>query len=522
MWQQRRRTGLLSSFCVTALGCLCASAPGAGELTMQQQRGRQLFFKGAVEGEAAPHALIGLEGTKAPATLAPCANCHGDDAHGGAEGALAAPDIGWRSLTNPVGHIHRNGRRHGPFSDQSFARAVTQGVDPSGGRLDAIMPRYDFTPDQIDALIEYLKVVDADQSPGVTNDSVRIGVLLPKALVSRPVGQSVLAILARVFDTLNSAGGIFGRRIETELVDPEDLSRSDARTRDLFALLDPSLAPAPQRSPEARRTPLIAATPASSRYDADPDPSSFYVLGGVRENIDVLLAYLAAQSETKRPPLAVIRQIDAASADASRIVARLSGAYGWPAPLSVAIEARDFDASGIVERLQVESVAAVVFLGDAPALYSLLRAADARAWRPYFLLPIPAVDGSVFAVPPTIAQRLLLAYPASDADQSEEFNQVRSASGRHAAAERGAYCITQILIVGLKDAGRDLGVRRFISAVEKIKALQTGVTRPLSFGPERRIGAPGAYVVGLDVAARRFIRLSEWLEAGEGTMRNAR
>ncbi len=65
---------------------------------------------------------------------------------------------------------------------------------------------------------------------------------------------------------------------------------------------------------------------------------------------------------------------------------------------------------------------------------------------------------------------------------------------------------------GLKRAGRELSRERLITALEGLYDHETGLTPPVSFGPNRRIGARGAYVVAVDLAGGSFQPMGEWIE----------
>jgi hypothetical protein len=67
-------------------------------------------------------------------------------------GQIEAPNIRWSMLTAPPADPAEKA-----FDPDSFFRAVTRGIDPEGGALKAVMPRWELTRTQSDALIEYLK-----------------------------------------------------------------------------------------------------------------------------------------------------------------------------------------------------------------------------------------------------------------------------------------------------------------------------------------------------------------------------
>ena len=494
----------------------------AGELTPQQEQGRQIFSRGAVEGETPPRARIGAGSTLVPSSLAPCANCHGEDGHGGSEGTIVAPDIAWQSLSNPIGRINENGRRSDVYTEQTFATVVTQGIDPSGDVLNSVMPRYGFTSEQIHALAEYLKIIEADQSPGVTNDAIRIGFLQPDKPELQAASESTLSILHGVFDTLNGQGGIFGRRIDVESVSSQQVSegRVGYDRPHYFALLDPFLIASSQiGKPIGGKIPLIAGAAPADRNEKLSRNHEFYLFGGMREHIEVLFAYLATLPEGDRAQIAVIGGKDIVSQELSRSVAQWSRVYSRSSPIYETYGSGDFDAVKIVERLRSQAVSALLYLGDQDKFYALLAQLQAQAWSPVLLLPTPVIDDRAFNLSGIISRQLVMAYPINPVDQSREgdFRALRHSMGLGAgnmALQRMAYGISQILIAALKDAGRELSITRFLSALERVKNLETGVSRPVSYGPERRIGAPGAYIFGIDVTTRRLIRKSDWLEAG--------
>lgn len=85
-----------------------------------------------------------------------CAMCHGADAKG-TKMMMEAPDIRWSTLIYPEGHIHSSGRRHPPYTDQSFRTCVLAGIDPAGNQLSTMMPKWEISKEDLDDLISYLK-----------------------------------------------------------------------------------------------------------------------------------------------------------------------------------------------------------------------------------------------------------------------------------------------------------------------------------------------------------------------------
>jgi mono/diheme cytochrome c family protein len=87
-----------------------------------------------------------------------CADCHGADGKGGSGRMMMwlfeAPDIRYSVLT-----VQGHGG-HGdepPYTDELIKRAITQGLDSEGNRLDPPMPVWQMSDEDLDDLIEFLK-----------------------------------------------------------------------------------------------------------------------------------------------------------------------------------------------------------------------------------------------------------------------------------------------------------------------------------------------------------------------------
>jgi hypothetical protein len=52
-----------------------------------------------------------------------------------------------------------------------------------------------------------------------------------------------------------------------------------------------------------------------------------------------------------------------------------------------------------------------------------------------------------------------------------------------------------------------------VRQVERLYDFRTGVTPPLRYGPNRRVGAAGAHLTVLDLQARQLRPVGEWIHA---------
>src|ERR671914_374083 len=120
-----------------------AATTAAGQtrgLTPQELRGKAVYHRGESPSGGEIVAVIGE--LDVPGSTVSCAGCHGARGEGKTEGGVTAGAMTWSNLVKPYGHTHPTGRKHGPFNEASFARAVVGGVDPDGNDLLLAMPRY--------------------------------------------------------------------------------------------------------------------------------------------------------------------------------------------------------------------------------------------------------------------------------------------------------------------------------------------------------------------------------------------
>ena len=105
-----------------------------------------------------------------------CANCHGPDGSGGRVSMMMShfdsPNITWHVLTQEEEHEegHEEGHEeepgqgeheeHPPYTEVTLKKAITEGIDPAGERLDDEMPRWRMSEQDLEDLVEFIKTLD--------------------------------------------------------------------------------------------------------------------------------------------------------------------------------------------------------------------------------------------------------------------------------------------------------------------------------------------------------------------------
>ena len=519
-------------FCALLFRALlfCALLPAAlaAPLTPQEEAGKKVYVEGLSASGKPLRALIGAQDTPVEGATLPCANCHGADGLGRPEGTVKPSNIVWSELTKSYGHRHENGRTHPAYTDQSFAETLTYGKDPAGNRLDVAMPRYLMAHDDMAALLAYLKRIHADLDPGLSAERLRIGTLLPNSGRLADLGQAMGAVLRARIAELNAKGGLFGRQLELVVAEVAEDRAASLKSAErlfgdaqVFAVVSPftsGLEREVAALAERLRVPVVGPFTLRTQAAQEVNRYTFFLLPGLVEQVRVLAEFATRQFVLQDPVVAVVH----ADEDEMHQVADAAVAgfrqRGWNRSAAVHYPSGGLRPRELVARLQQSGVQVVLFLGTNGELEQLGGPIRDAIWTPYLLAPGVRVARAAVMLPTTLGNRVFLSYPTQPADITREgaaslVAAQRQAGGppSHQPAQVSAYASLLVLEEALKRAGRDLSRAKLIGALENLFSFETTVTPAVSYGPNRRIGAMGGYVVAVDQAAHTFRPASAYI-----------
>jgi len=477
--------------------------------------GRRIYLEGRNASDEPVRALFGRQSTPLSGSSVACGNCHGADGRGRPEGGVVPPDITWEELTKPYGHVRARGRKHGPFDERSFALAITEGIDPAGQRIDGAMPRYSLSVSEVEALTSYLKRLSEQRDPGISDAILRLGTIQPDSGPAAEVGAAMRAMLHAYIGDINESGGIHGRHLE--LVVAPNMAQAEARfaERPVFALVSPySVGKEAELAHLGHEERLAVIAPFTLSMPSAGSLQTFYLYPGIADLARVLLDFAGRRGDLQRQRLvAFVDESDVGVADAIEAECKRRQC-AWLEVLPVGSAAEP----GAVARLAHFGIEVVVFAGTDRELAALLGFADRLGWRPAIYAPGAAAARAMFAAPAAFQDLLYVAYPTRGDLQSgspaaeafEKLRRGRSLGTSHAAAQGFAYAAMSITLEALRQAGRDVSRERFARAVEGLHRFDAGPTPPVSFGPSRRVGALGGYVVAVD-PQKGFRPVSDWI-----------
>ncbi len=148
--------------------------------------GEALYDRGVL-GSGAP--LLGTRADAEPLVgeQAACINCHRRSGLGSKEGRTLIPPITGQFLFHPpagqLGDVDTPfipGARldHAPYTEQTLARALREGIDSEGRPLSALMPRFALNDADLGALTGHLRALDRRHIPGVSSTELHFATIV--------------------------------------------------------------------------------------------------------------------------------------------------------------------------------------------------------------------------------------------------------------------------------------------------------------------------------------------------------
>src|SRR6185503_11938828 len=289
-----------------------SAAPQRRELTTQEKRGKAFYLRGESASGQEITAMMGE--VDVPASTLTCAGCHGNRGQGITEGGVTAGNMTWAFLTKPYGHADDGGRKHPPFTESSFARLMTSGVDPAGNKLAVAMPNYRMTQEDMANLIAYLKRIETDSDPGVTGTSIVLGTVLPDKTALSGLARSMGDVLQAYFAEINSRGGIYNRKIELRVVNGDSTSTVANMRRlideeQVFAMVSGLSAGAEEGVAALTRekeVPFVGPSTLMPQRGSPVNRYIFYLLPGLKEQARALATFAARKTDAKNSRVAIV------------------------------------------------------------------------------------------------------------------------------------------------------------------------------------------------------------------------
>jgi len=513
-------TGLwLSSGFPASRNTLSMSANGAQAaqpqpLTDQERRGRQIYLRGtSASGKPITAVLSGGE-AEVPASALSCSSCHSRSGTGTAEGGVIPSNLTWEWLTRPYDVASPSGRSHGPYNEGTFKRAVTMGLDPAGNELQSAMPRFRMSLEDAADLVSYIRRLGHTLDPGLTERAIIVAMITPAQGPLSEVGGTAIGAVRAYFEDLNANGGIYGRTLEIRpaaYVTNDDARRFVAE-QNAFAFVSPLIAGTEKELLplfEENEIPIIGPVTYLSPRASGIGRYTFYLYPGLDEQTRALCQFAAHRLDARGIALVVPAH---GLADGQAATFRQScTSLNLKVVAEILLEGT-VEADRLAHQLSEAGADTVLFLGSARDTVELTAAGARTGWHPNLLL-IGSLEGQeAFDIPVSFKGKTFAAYPTLPSDWSPDrleffmgLAEKHRLSGKHITSQIWALGAAEVFVEGLRRAGRDLSREGLVDQIEQLNSYDTGLTPRITYGPTRRVGALGAYVVAVNPAAGRTL-----------------
>ena len=213
---------LLAAFLAALVAHAPVEAKGTADGTATAasvHAGEAIYLHGILSSGAPLQAVRGDGLPGADAAGAACVNCHQhsglgsthqNSGLGGSAAANQIPPIAGRYLFQAnAGHEVANlpyvdGMRSNrpPYTPQTLARALREGVDSSGRPLSSLMPRFALGDKDMSSLIAYLNTLYPEHVPGVTSSALHFATIITPD-VEPQRRQAMLEVMEKYFAERN-------------------------------------------------------------------------------------------------------------------------------------------------------------------------------------------------------------------------------------------------------------------------------------------------------------------------------
>lgn len=512
--------------CLVGWSSICAASEL--QLTELEARGKHVYSVTSSASGGEITVLVPVSSMEMPGEAMPCVNCHGADGLGRPESDVLPTNITWRELAKPYPVRLPGGRERPPYDEDALKAAITRGVDPAGRPLAPTMPVYRMPDEDLTALIAYLKRLGVEREAGVTDSVIRLGTLLPSRGRFGGLGQAMEAMLRACLSEINRQGGIYSRTLELEVIEVGDSPQSglEALKRrveggTVFALLAPFVVGVDREMAEWAN---VSDLPVVGPYTLFPLPtesmnrSVFYLFSGLRDQARAFLDYASGQRDWGARRAALIAPEEGLPSEDLDSIRSHARRLGFDPFEIIRYAAGRLSQDQRAMELKTKDIQLVLFYGSRDELEALLAEGERRQWRPRVFLSGSQGGLELFRTAAAFSNPLFLAYPMLPSDQTRAGSEAisRLMDGYqlprvHLNAQLTAFCAARVLLEGIKSTGRDLTRRGFITSLEKLYELDTGLTPKLSYGPNRRTGALGAYIVHVSAEMGELIPVGGWI-----------
>ena len=536
--------------------------PGAPDPEAEYRLGERMYREGILPSGLPMTGLVREDVPVQGVTFA-CTSCHLRGGLGSVEGGVVTPPTNAEKLYRPWFRHHpalvgeerqglpqqlRDPLRRPAYTDAGLTRALTEGIDPAGRRLNDVMPRYALDSTEAGVLVRYLRRLSAEPPPGVTPTTLKFATILTDE-VSAGDRQDFLEVLRYRIAGHNRLGVDRETRGYRTIAAREGALAFREWSLTIWELKGPASGWPAQLAAHYQREPVFAILSGLSYRPWQPihtfceargipcilpltdlphlDETSWYTLyfsKGPFQEGEAAAAYLADQGValSSRP----ILQIVADQPEARALAAGF--ASGWADHGHVAVPTLQLrrGESPVQKRILAGAQGQgdpILLLWAGPEVYPRLGRLTRQATSRVFL-STSLLGPKVWDLPQEARARTWLTYPfrlfrppasmkAPEGTPEGTLARLRLVAGdTHRRIRSRAFAMMKSLSEAITRLGRDIYRDSLLDAYGMMMDDDETDYERLSFGPGQRYASKGCYVVQLPGGPLHgFLNQSDWV-----------
>ena len=494
-------------------------------------------------------------------TMFSCASCHLRSGVGAIEGTVITLPTNAAWLFQPLqgARMTSTSRERLPahlrteefrpaYNDQTLARALRGGMDPSGRKLHSVMPRYLLDDRNMEVFLFYLQNLSAQPSPGVTDTTLRFATVITDEVKREDREAMWLTLEAHIQSTNAQSRHQERRARQGPFYKEEKLTAYRRLELSLWELTGSPESWRAQLEKHYREKPVFALLGGISTRDWRPihefceenglpcifpitdlpvvsetDWYSLYFSKGWYQEGETVAKYLRGMTDLSQDaPVVQVSRDDPIGRALSRGLQQTRGKLGQAAVESTVLEANEVVTPRLWRQVTEGREDAVLVAWLGPELLTVLDDLAASEDRPRMVfVSANLLAGSWQSLPDAARSFTYLTFPYSLPGEKpktelavQQWLRSRKIPMTNEVLQQKIYFIGWMLAGAIKHMRHDFYRDYFLDVMDMMRDQYYSVAPywRLSFGPGQRYASKGCYIVQLTEGPQpELVKRSGWV-----------
>ncbi|WP_103068966.1 cytochrome c/ABC transporter substrate-binding protein [Aquimarina sediminis] len=473
-------------------------------MTAQQKAGKNIYTKGI--GTTNVKITAEMSGVKVSATIMPCINCHKADGTGNPEGGIVPSNITWAELTKNYGGKRQDNKKRPAYDKTTLRKVITTGIDSGENQLHTTMPKYNMSREDLDNLIEYIKIIGTDKDVEYSDSSIQIGVVLPeKNTISGGKNEAIKNLVNAYCSFINNQGGIYNRKIE-----PSFLENKENFTHDEFFMLmgfgDKSIA----KKANLIEIPALLSFSKERVNSGFKNQYAFYVYPSLTaQSVSLIDFYKQQKYQKTTSNTTIVYSKDQIRTGMAKEVADYYHKQFGLHPNMLLISQNTIEE--IAKNKSISSDGLLIFIGPNVLGNELLNAFYKIKKTPFVLIPGSVSGVNLFKIPATFQNKVFIGYPTWVSERTYEgiqtYQNLNDNYKLNSSWKQGQLDMLSMLLTTeecLKRIGKNLSRPNFKETMEGLFEYSNGLTPSITYNLNKRVGNSNIYIIGFDTEKKKM------------------